>query len=67
MSFCKYYRNSKCTLEGSYCDLNCNQPNRGEVSRSYDENDVFTQWQMEEEEKGARISGGGLNSRLFPP
>jgi hypothetical protein len=47
---CKFYENSKCSLQGGYCDLGCNQTRAERSIKSYDEIDPFTQWQMGEDE-----------------
>ncbi|OGP89421.1 MAG: hypothetical protein A2157_13220 [Deltaproteobacteria bacterium RBG_16_47_11] len=52
MSFeklCKYYLNSKCILEGGYCDLNCNQLFTHEDSEFFDKTNRLAEWRMEEE------------------
>jgi hypothetical protein len=52
---CKYYLDSKCMLEGGYCDLNCNRPSGHEDSEFYDGIDTLNQW-------GNEIDLGALNS-----
>ena len=46
---CKYYLDSKCALEGGYCDLNCNRPSDREDSEFDDRMDVADQWKNERE------------------
>jgi len=48
---CKFYQDSKCILEGGYCDLDCNRLISDEDFRFYDKIDSLTQWRMEEVEK----------------
>ena len=43
---CKYYSNSKCLLEGGYCDLNCDRIKSNEDSELYN---TFPRWRLEEE------------------
>ncbi len=43
---CKYYSNSKCLLEGGYCDLDCDRKTSNEDSELHD---TFSQWRLEEE------------------
>jgi hypothetical protein len=43
---CKYYLNSKCLLEGGYCDLNCDRMASNEDSELYT---TFSRWRSEEE------------------
>jgi hypothetical protein len=60
MSFeksCKFYQDSKCILEGGYCDLDCNRLMSDEDFRFYDKMDALTQWQIEGVEK--EIEGPG--------
>jgi len=57
---CKFYQDSKCILEGDYCDLDCNRLMSDEDFRFYDKMDALTQWQTEELEKEI----GGPGSRL---
>ena len=61
MSFeksCKFYQDSKCILEGGYCDLNCNRQMSDEDFRFYDKMDALTQWQIEEVENEIGGPGG---------
>ena len=51
---CKFYQDSKCILEGGYCDLNCNRLMSDEDFRFYDRMDALTQWRIEEVEKEIR-------------
>jgi hypothetical protein len=51
---CKFYHDSKCILEGGYCDLDCNRLMSDEDFRFYDKIDPLTQWQIEEIEKEIR-------------
>lgn len=48
---CKFYQDSKCILEGGFCDLNCNHLMSDEDFRFYDKIDALMQWQIEEVEK----------------
>ena len=57
---CKFYQDSKCILEGGYCDLDCNRLMSDEDFRFYDKIDALTHWQTEELEKQI----GGSGSRL---
>ena len=41
---CKYYLDSKCLLEGGYCDLTCNRLSGDEGSEFYDGIDMLNQW-----------------------
>ena len=50
-SSCKFYDNSKCTLEGKFCDLNCSQLLDQIESRVGEKIDPFTQFQKELEER----------------
>ncbi len=52
---CKFYQDSKCILEGGYCDLDCNRLMSDEDFRSYDKMDALTQWRIEEVEKEIRV------------
>ncbi len=54
---CKFYQDSKCILEGGYCDLDCNHLMSDEDFRFYDKMDALTQWQIEEMENEIRGSG----------
>jgi len=50
--FCKYYLNSRCLLEETYCDLHCNQVLSHNDYQFYDEYDkihTVAEWQMKEE------------------
>jgi hypothetical protein len=63
MSFeksCKFYQDSKCILEGGYCDLDCNRLMSDEDFRFYDKMDALTQWQIEEVENEIEGPGGRL-------
>jgi len=63
MSFertCKFYEDSRCILEGGYCDLNCNRLMSDEDFKFYDKMDALTQWQIEEVKKEI----GGPRSRM---
>jgi len=48
---CKFYKDSRCIIEGGYCDLDCNRLMSDEEFRFYDKIDALTQWQIEEVEK----------------
>jgi hypothetical protein len=50
-SSCKFYDNSKCTLEGKFCDLDCSRLLEQIESRLGEKVDPFIQWQRELEEK----------------
>jgi len=52
---CKFYQDSKCILEGGYCDLDCNRLMSDEDFRFYDKMDALTQWRIEEVEKEIRV------------
>lgn len=56
---CKFYQDSKCILEGGYCDLDCNRLMSDEDFRFYEKIDALTQWKIEEVEREI----GGLGSR----
>ena len=50
MSFekgCKYYLDSRCVLEGGYCDLNCNRLSDHQDSEFCNEVDTLNQSQIE--------------------
>ena len=54
MSFeksCKFYQDSKCTLKGGCCDLNCDMADSDRGNQFYDEIDTFTKWRIEREQK----------------
>ncbi len=55
---CKFYENSRCTIKGKYCDLNCDQFFNDEDSKFYDRVDPFAQWRIEE--PGGGIKNPGL-------
>ena len=55
---CKFYQDSKCILEGGYCDLNCNRLMSDEDFRIYDKMDALTQWRIEEVQR--EIGSPGL-------
>jgi hypothetical protein len=57
---CKFYQDSKCILEGGYCDLDCNRLMSDEDFRFYDKMDALAQWKIEEVEREL----GGPRSRL---
>lgn len=57
---CKFYQDSKCILEGGYCDLDCNRLMSDEDFRFYDKTDALTQWRIEEVKREI----GGPESRL---
>ncbi len=48
---CKFYKDSRCIIEGGYCDLDCNRLMSDEDFRFYDKIDALNQWQIEEVEK----------------
>ncbi len=52
---CKFYQDSKCILEGGFCDLDCNRLMSDEDFRFYDKTDALTQWRIEEVEKEIRV------------
>ena len=52
---CKFYEDSKCLLQGKYCDLNCNHFFSDEDALFYDRVDTFSQWQREEVERKIRF------------
>ena len=52
---CKFYQDSKCILEGGYCDLDCNRLMSDEDFRFYDKMDALTQWRIEEVEKEIKV------------
>jgi len=55
MSFeksCKYFQDSKCTLKGGCCDLNCDIAHSSDRDNLFcDEIDTFTQWWLEKEQR----------------
>jgi hypothetical protein len=57
---CKFYQDSKCILEGGYCDLDCNRLMSDEDFRFYDKTDALAQWRIEEVKREI----GGPESRL---
>ncbi len=52
---CKFYQDSKCIIEGGYCDLDCNRLMSDEDFRFSDKMDALTQWRIEEIEKEIRV------------
>ncbi|HSB04045.1 MAG TPA: hypothetical protein VLK23_02545 [Thermodesulfobacteriota bacterium] len=55
--FCKYYLNSRCVLEGTYCDLHCNRVLSHHDYQFYDEYDKIdsvSEWRIEEEVRRQR-------------
>jgi len=48
---CIYYQDSKCTLKGSCCDLNCGMTESEKDNLTYDENDPFAKWGTEKAQK----------------
>jgi hypothetical protein len=60
MAFCKFYKNSICTLKEGYCDLNCNQTIGDKDIQYYDEIDILTRWRMEEVQKEVESQGWEL-------
>ena len=58
---CKFYQDSKCILEGGYCDLDCNRLMSDEDFRLYGKMDALTQWKIEEVER--EIGDPGLRSK----
>jgi hypothetical protein len=44
----KYYLDSKCILEGGYCDLNCNRLSGHDDSEFNDKIDTLNQWRNEQ-------------------
>lgn len=57
---CKFYQDSKCILEGGYCDLDCNRLMSDEEFRFYDKMDALTQWRIEEVEKEIKVTRSRL-------
>lgn len=52
---CKFYENSRCILEGRYCDLDCNRLfSEGDLQFSK-HTDTLARWQMEEVEREIAI------------
>jgi hypothetical protein len=48
---CIYYQDSKCTLKGGCCDLNCGMAESDRGNLTYDESDPFVKWQIEKVQK----------------
>lgn len=48
---CIYYKDSKCMLKDSCCDLNCDVAETGRDNQFYDEIDPFTKWRNEKVQK----------------
>jgi hypothetical protein len=61
MAFCKFYKNSMCTLKQGYCDLNCNQTIGDKGIQDYDEIEILTRWRMEEIQKEFESRGRKFN------
>ncbi len=57
MAFCKFYKNSICTLKEGSCDLNCNQTIGDKDIQYYDEIDILTRWRIEEVQKEVESQG----------
>jgi hypothetical protein len=57
---CKFYENSRCILEGNFCDLNCDRLFTDEDFKFYDKNDTLTQWRIEEVEREIESQRGKL-------
>jgi hypothetical protein len=57
---CKFYENSRCILEGNFCDLNCDRLFTDEGFKFYDKNDTLTQWRIEEVEREIESQRGKL-------
>jgi hypothetical protein len=65
--FCKFYKNSICTLKEGYCDLNCNETNCNETLddkdiQYYDKLNRPTQRRMGEVQKKVESEGWKLGS-----
>jgi len=58
---CKFYQDSRCSLKGHYCDLNCNQM-RDEGAYFSDQSDSPSQWRRKGE--GVKISENGSNEEI---
>jgi hypothetical protein len=48
---CIYYKDSKCVLKDSCCDLNCDMADSEKGGQFYDEIDQFTKWRIEKAQK----------------
>ena len=48
---CVYYQDSKCTLKGSCCDLNCGMIESDRDNLTNDESDPFAKWGIEKAQK----------------
>jgi hypothetical protein len=42
---CIFYEDSRCTLKGGCCDLDCNLTKNDMVSHRHGEMDPFTEWE----------------------
>jgi len=57
---CKFYENSRCILQGNYCDLSCDRFQSDEDPQFYDKIDALTRWRMETGQKAIESSGWKL-------